>query len=263
MVKYRWNIDDHHRNPNMNNRDHLVGRPTNLCLAKNNLIFSLKKTPSHETVELWCDADLYVFVFVLDRLKFQILWVFDLTLAFTWGDRVQYCCDLNSSSLIKPDHQNRFIYVPSTRSISFELCLWRRFSCEKVGENFNSNHLSLLLRRVRTVLGRHLGTSTCYSNWILHQSSLKGSWLLPNYYCIIVFTFCLKLFFLAGKSWLSCEFPSSLLDASSRTNVTFSEFRPFDCKKYMIVPTILNKCIKNERGEPKGKNTCLILKMPK
>ena len=58
--------------------------------------------------------------------------------------------------------------------------------------------------------------------------------LLPNYYCIIVFTFCLKLFFLAGKSWLSCEFPSSLLDASSRTNVTFSEFRPFDCKKYMI-----------------------------
>ena len=91
--------------------------------------------------------------------------------------------------------------------------------------------------------------------------------LLPNYYCIIVFTFCLKLFFLAGKSWLSCEFPSSLLDASSRTNVTFSEFRPFDCKKYMIVPTILNKCIKNERGEPKGKHTrqitFLILKMPK
>ena len=127
--------------------------------------------------------------------------------------------------------------------------------------------ICLLLGRVRTVLCRHLGTSTCYSNWILHQSSLKGSRLLPNYYCIIVFTFCLKLFFLAGKSWLSCEFPSSLLDASSRTNVTFSEFRPFDCKKYMIVPTILNKCIKSERGEPKGQNTrqitFLILKMPK
>ena len=58
-----------------------------------------------------------------------------------------------------------------------------------------------------------------------------------NYHCIIVFTFCLKLFFLAGKSWrpFSCEF--------SRTNVTFSEFRPFDCKK------IYDSTIKAERAK--------------
>ena len=77
-----------------------------------------------------------------------------------------------------------------------------------------------------------------------------------NYHCIIVFTFCLKLFFLAGKSWrpFSCEFPSSLLDASSRTNVTFSEFRPFDCKK------IYDSTIKAENTR---QITFLILKMPK
>ena len=143
------------------------------------------------------------------------------------------------------------------------------FPEKKMGENFNSSNLSF------TWPGPHSSQSSPWNFDLLFElnsSPIEPEGilirLLPNYYCIIVFTFCLKLFFLAGKSWpFSCEFPSSLLDASSRTNVTFSEFRPFDCKKYMIVPTILNKCIKQERGEPKGKHTrqitFLILKMPK
>ena len=106
------------------------------------------------------------------------------------------------------------------------------FPEKKMGENFNSNHLSF------TWPGPHSSLSSPWNFDLLFElnsSPIEPEGilirLLPNYYCIIVFTFCLKLFFLAGKSWLSCEFPSSLLDASSRTNVTFSEFRPFDCKK--------------------------------
>ena len=136
---------------------------------------------------------------------------------------------------------SKLLNIPSKCSGSFELSLWRRFSWERNFLDFISFELFVSYfagsPQVSVVVTLELRVATrieFFTKWAWRRKTEM----------ILTFTVFLKLFFSAAlfKSLSSVSSPSRL-EASSKTNVTFSGFKPvpFDWKLWIYNPKESNK----------------------